>query len=129
MVELPAVNREVESSNLSHSAKGTCLQEESYTSKASFIDDDRIPVYGEEPTKFSGKRISRGQYRTADGTVINADLNGSANILRKAFPNAVDTVNFDDVVVIKHPFMINGQKKPSNTISKSKSRRITKKCM
>ena len=61
--------------------------EESYTSKASFLDNDEIPVYKEgDKTKyhFSGKRIQRGLYRSSDGTCINADINGAANILRKA---------------------------------------------
>ena len=62
-------------------------QEESYTSQASFWDRDEIPVYqagaGAKYT-FSGKRISRGQYRTAGGTVLNADVNGALNILRKS---------------------------------------------
>ena len=61
--------------------------EESYTSKASFLDSDDIPVYVEgDGTKhhFSGKRIQRGLYRSSDGTVLNADINGAANILRKA---------------------------------------------
>ena len=61
--------------------------EESYTSKASFLDSDDIPVYAEgDGTKhhFSGKRIQRGLYRSSDGTVLNADINGAANILRKA---------------------------------------------
>ena len=62
-------------------------QEESYTSKASFIDLDFIPVYSkEDPSKyrFSGRRIHRGLYKSADGTLLNADINGAANILRKA---------------------------------------------
>lgn len=62
--------------------------EESYTSKASFLDLDFVPVYSEEePDKkyhFSGRRIQRGLYKSADGTLINADINGAANILRKA---------------------------------------------
>ncbi|MEG4225439.1 transposase [Microcoleus sp. N9_B2] len=59
--------------------------EEAYTSKASFLDGDSLPRYGEKPPewKASGKRIKRGLYRSADGIVINADLNGAANILRK----------------------------------------------
>ena len=59
--------------------------EEAYTSKSSFLDGDSLPRYGEKPPewKASGKRIKRGLYRSADGTVINADLNGAANILRK----------------------------------------------
>lgn len=61
-------------------------QEESYTSKASFLDNDSIPVYNaDKPTerKFSGKRVKRGLYRTKKGWLINADINGAANILRK----------------------------------------------
>ncbi len=68
------------------------LQEESYTSKASLLDLDHIPVYGKEgETKpvFSGKRVSRGMYQSKSGQEINADVNGSGNIMRKALPNAI----------------------------------------
>lgn len=61
-------------------------QEESYTSKASFFDDDFLPTYNannSQPYKFSGRRITRGQYKSATGTVLNADVNGALNILRK----------------------------------------------
>jgi IS605 OrfB family transposase len=67
------------------------LQEESYTSKASFLDGDAIPVYNpkrENPPVFNGKRIKRGLYRAKDGRTLNADVNGSYNILRKALPDA-----------------------------------------
>ena len=63
------------------------LQEESYTSKASFFDGDEIPVYDKENWQeyiFSGKRIKRGLYQTSAGKLINADCNGSLNILRKS---------------------------------------------
>jgi putative transposase len=33
--------------------------------------------------QFSGKRVKRGLYRAADGRLLNADVNGSANIGRK----------------------------------------------
>ena len=57
--------------------------EESYTSKSSFLDLDDIPTFKEgEKYKFSGKRISRGLYKTKN-IIINADVNGSYNILRK----------------------------------------------
>ena len=80
--------------------------EESYTSQASFLDGDSLPVFGEktEGWKASGKRVKRGLYQSAaedsgtvslrgtcpeasDGSLINADLNGAANILRKANVN------------------------------------------
>ena len=63
------------------------IQEESYTSKASFLDADPIPTYqADRPEKqvFSGKRIARSWYRASDGQVIHADINGSYNILRKS---------------------------------------------
>jgi IS605 OrfB family transposase len=61
-------------------------QEESYTSKSSFLDNDVLPEYkAEQPYQgeFSGKRIKRGLYQSGDGTILNADVNGAANILRK----------------------------------------------
>ena len=62
-------------------------QEESYTSKASFWDNDNIPVYNADNPKeyqFNGKRIHRGLYKTANGKVFNADVNGALNIMRKS---------------------------------------------
>jgi len=65
--------------------------EESYTSKASFLENDFLPIFGEKPEgwKPSGKRgkkgdgLGRGQYQTRSGIKINSDCNGAANILRK----------------------------------------------
>jgi putative transposase len=59
--------------------------EESYTSKASFLDSDTLPTFGEKPEGWqeSGKRVKRGLYRTANNWYLNADCNGAANILRK----------------------------------------------
>src|SRR5260221_26277 len=69
------------------------VREESYTSKASFLDLDPIPTYtpnDEEEHIFSGKRIGRRNrlYRTKDGRIICADVNGAYNILRKSRPDA-----------------------------------------
>ncbi len=68
------------------------LAEESYTSKASFLDHDILPVYGEKDARndFSGKRVKRGLYRSKNGTLINADVNGAANIMRKTFEKAFE---------------------------------------
>jgi putative transposase len=67
------------------------VREESYMSQASFLDLDAIPTYDpkrqEKPT-FSGKREIRGLYRAKDGRRIQADVNGSYNILRKEFLHA-----------------------------------------
>ena len=69
------------------------IQEESYTSVASFLDLDPMPTYkpdDETEYTFSGKRIGRRNrlYRTKDGKIICADVNGSYNILRKRRPDA-----------------------------------------
>ena len=68
------------------------VREESYTSKASFLDLDSIPNYkpnDEEQHVFSGKRIGKRNrlYRTKDGHTICADVNGAYNILRKSRPD------------------------------------------
>lgn len=64
-------------------------REESYTSKASFLDYDEIPNYNDEiKPKFSGKRIKRGLYRSAT-RIINADVNGAYNIMAKENPNYI----------------------------------------
>ena len=85
-------------------------QEESYTSKASFLSKDNILAYKEGNTvkyTFSGKRIHRGLYKDNSGVCVNADLNGSANILRKAFPDAFkNDPDFNDICVIKHPDLV-----------------------
>ena len=60
------------------------------TSKASFIDNDYLPVYNKSSTvkhSFSGVRRTRGEYVTKEGVHINADLNGAYNIIRKCEPN------------------------------------------
>ena len=67
------------------------LQEESYTSKASFFDNDDLPTYNmdnPQTYEFSGKRIKRGLYQTKNNYRFNADCNGALNILRKS--KAVD---------------------------------------
>jgi putative transposase len=67
------------------------INEESYTSKASFLNLDFIPTYkkGDNKYEFSGYRESRGIYKIkGNDKRINADVNGSYNILRKAIPNA-----------------------------------------
>jgi putative transposase len=67
------------------------ITEESYTSKASLLDLDPLPVRksGDETTyTFSGKRVKRGLYRASNGREINADINGAGNIIRKVAPDA-----------------------------------------
>lgn len=67
------------------------LQEESYTSKASFFDNDKLPIYNADNPQtyeFSGVRVKRGLYQTKDGYRFNADCNGALNILHKS--KAVD---------------------------------------
>ena len=78
------------------------MQEESYTSKASFLDLDNIPVYGDKSVipDFSGYRQSRGIYKLKGRKIVlNADVNGSYNILRKAIPTAFKVNGIEGIVV------------------------------
>lgn len=73
-------------------------QEESYTSKASFLDNDDIPTFDPHNTneyKFSGKRIKRGLYKSAEGLIINSDINGALNIMKKSKQN----INIDKLCI------------------------------
>ena len=89
------------------------VTDESYTSKCSFFDNDYIPTYGLDDNKFkpSGRRVKRGLYKTKDGMLINADVNGSLNILRKQL-----NVVCDDIIcpadrgLVMNPLTINFHK-------------------
>lgn len=75
--------------------------EESYTSKTSFLD-------GEEPIKhesYAGRRVKRGLFRSALGKVINADLNGAYQIIKKVAPAAFSQ-GVEDVVVHPSPLPV-----------------------
>lgn len=72
-------------------------QEESYTSKASYLDNDDIPIYKENDNTnyiFSGKRIKRGVYKSKQGKIINADLNGALNILKKSGEKLIEELEY-----------------------------------
>ena len=72
-------------------------QEESYTSKSSYLDNDDIPVYKENDGTnyiFSGKRIKRGIYKSKQGKIINADLNGALNILKKSGEKLIEPLEY-----------------------------------
>lgn len=76
------------------------LVNESHTSKCSFLDNEEI---GHHKT-YMGKRIKRGLFRSGGGKLINADVNGSYNILRKCKPNAFKVNGVMGVVV--HPVIV-----------------------
>ncbi|MFX0122523.1 MAG: RNA-guided endonuclease InsQ/TnpB family protein [Candidatus Hodarchaeota archaeon] len=69
------------------------IQEENYSSKCSFLDNEPI----EHHNKYLGRRITRGLFKSHEGTIINADVNGAYNILKKAFLNAFDADRIEDV--------------------------------
>jgi putative transposase len=60
------------------------ITEESYTSKCSFLDNE--PIRKQE--SHASRRIKRGLFGASDGRLLNADVNGSANVIRKVAPNA-----------------------------------------
>ena len=72
-------------------------QEESYTSKSSYLDNDNIPTYqkgNSQATIFSGKRITRNLYQSKQGKIINADLNGALNILKKSGERLIEELDY-----------------------------------
>ena len=69
--------------------------EESYTSKCSFLDNEEICKH----TSYKGKRVKRGLFKSNDGTLINADVNGSLNILKKV----VGDFDYDPIEVCSTP--------------------------
>ena len=72
-------------------------QEESYTSKSSYLDNDNIPTYHKgnlQANIFSGKRITRNLYQSKQGKIINADLNGALNILKKSGERLIEELDY-----------------------------------
>src|SRR6266700_5500065 len=86
----------------------TLITEESYTSKASVLDLDPLPVRnnGDEKHTFSGKRVKRGLYRASNGRSINADINGAGNIIRKVAPDAFGQRAVEDGKGVLAPLVV-----------------------
>ena len=81
---------------------------EAYTSKCSFIDNETICKH----ETYKGKRISRGMFRTANGLYINADINGSFNIMRLGIEKCncdVHTIVPTDMRFVYNPIRIRVQ--------------------
>lgn len=78
------------------------ITEESYTSKCSFLDDEDI----KKQTLYKGKRIKRGLFKTEGGILINADINGALNILKKVVGkfsyNPIEVCSTPSVVTVKY---------------------------
>lgn len=74
------------------------VTEESYTSKCSFLDDEDICKHEE----YVGKRIKRGLFRASDGSIINADVNGALNILKKV----IGKFEYDSIKVCSTPLVV-----------------------
>ncbi len=74
----------------------TISHEESYTSKCSFLDLEEVKKH----ETYKGKRVKRGLFKASDGRTINADVNGSYNILRKVIPEAFTPEGIEGFAVI-----------------------------
>lgn len=82
------------------------VREESYTSKCSFIDNEKICKH----EFYKGKRVKRGLFRSESGKLINADLNGSLNILRKEigeFQYSIEVCGTPKVITIFDTLKLN----------------------
>ena len=74
------------------------ITEESYTSKCSFLDNEEICKHED----YKGKRIKRGLYKSFDGRLINADVNGALNILKKV----IGEYKYDPILVCSMPLVL-----------------------
>lgn len=109
------------------------IREESYTSKSNCLNYDYIPTYKKEDSKehkFTGKRIKRGLFRTDSNILINADVNGAVNILRKEFKNIkIETDNIKYLTnpeVVKELIKTGKNKKYKNRIGIKKAEKLKK---
>lgn len=74
------------------------ITEESYTSKCSFLDNEEICKH----EGYKGRRIKRGLYKSSDGRLINADVNGALNILKKV----IGEYKYDPILVCSMPLVL-----------------------
>ena len=77
--------------------------EESYTSKTSFLDQEKLYSYKSDNApkkhKFLGDRFTRSLFKSKDGYIIHADTNASFNIIRKVTGDSI--YNFVEMASIK----------------------------
>ena len=76
--------------------------EESYTSKTSFLDREKLYSYkinkAAKDYTFLGNRFTRSLFRSKNGYVIHADINASFNIIRKVSgDNIYNFVNIESI--------------------------------
>lgn len=76
------------------------LNEESYTSKCDALSLEDL----KHKEQYFGKRIKRGLFKSRTNELINADVNGSLNILRKVIGN--DFLSLLNRGLVKNPVML-----------------------
>ena len=60
--------------------------DESYTSGTSFLDHE----HPDKSNYDKSRRVFRGLFKSNSGLLVNSDVNGSLQIMKKAFPNAFE---------------------------------------
>lgn len=64
------------------------LTEEAYTSKIDHLIGEEMKHH----SKYAGRRIHRGLFKSSTGVLVNADVNGALGIMRKVFPEKADAL-------------------------------------
>lgn len=64
------------------------IHEESYTSKCDFLAFEKIGKH----ENYLGKRKNRGLFQSSVGKLINADVNGALNIMRKVVGDSCESI-------------------------------------
>jgi len=72
------------------------IQEESYTSKCSFLDKEEVKKH----SNYKGKRVKRGLFKSSKGILINADVNAALNILEKSIKKVAWDEIYSDLVEV-----------------------------
>ncbi|MEO3707105.1 RNA-guided endonuclease TnpB family protein, partial [Trichormus azollae HNT15244] len=91
-IKITTSQKEIIEARIFPKSKGikVIITEEYYTSQASALDGDALPKYGDRKPELTGKRMARGLYKIGNSRLLNADINGSFNMMRKVIPDVFD---------------------------------------
>ena len=77
--------------------------EESYTSKCDALAMEEVGKHEE----YVGKRVKRGLFQSAVGQLVNADVNGALNIMRKVVGDSEYIMRIIDSGLLFRPLKFN----------------------
>lgn len=90
--KIPTLPKEIIKARIVPKIQGikVIITEEFYTSPSSALNGDTLPKYGNKKPEFKEKRMAGGLYKTGNIRLLNADINGSFNMMKKVIPDVFD---------------------------------------